>query len=273
MTSPPSSRRTSWTPRHRRPKAGITTAAAGSIGTTLSDEPSEISEIVGIIAAMIILSFVLGSLVAMGLPIITAVVGLGIALSVIGLVGHVVAIPSSGPTLATMIGLGVGIDYALFLITRHQEQLRAGMAMQDSIANAVATSGSAIVFAGCTVVIALLSLGVAGIPLVSALGLASAIGVVAAVLGAITLLPAFLGLLKHRIAWASLPAFLSPTPEAGARHVVPLVRRRTPAPGRGHGAVAGLPGPADHPGVLPRARPGGHRRHRPRRPPSGRPTT
>ena len=196
-------------------EAGITTAAAGSIGTTLSDESSEVSEIVGIIAAMVILSFVLGSLVAMGLPIITAVVGLGIALSVIGLVGHVVAIPSSGPTLATMIGLGVGIDYALFLITRHQEQLRAGMAMQDSIANAVATSGSAIVFAGTTVVIALLSLGVAGIPLVSALGLASAIGVVAAVFGAITLLPAFLGLLKHRIGWASLPAFLSPTPRPG----------------------------------------------------------
>ena len=73
---------------------------------------------------MIILSLVLGSLVAMGMPIITAVVGLAVALSVVGLLGHAVAIPSSGPTLATMIGLGVGIDYALFLITRHQEQLR-----------------------------------------------------------------------------------------------------------------------------------------------------
>ena len=81
-----------------------------------------------------------------------------------------------------MIGLGVGIDYALFLITRHQDQLRDGMPIRESIANAVATSGSAIVFAGCTVVVALLSLGVAGIPLVSALGLASAIAVVTAVL-------------------------------------------------------------------------------------------
>ena len=205
-------------------QAGITTAAAGSIGTTLSDEPSETSEIVGIIAAMIILSFVLGSLVAMGLPIITAVVGLGVALSVIGLVGHAVAIPSSGPTLATMIGLGVGIDYALFLITRHQEQLRAGMAMEDSIANAVSTSGSAIVFAGTTVVIALLSLGVAGIPLVSALGLASAIAVVLAVLGSITLLPALLGLLKHRIRWAAAAEVPEPDPEAGTRHVAPLGR-------------------------------------------------
>jgi uncharacterized membrane protein YdfJ with MMPL/SSD domain len=191
-------------------KAGITVAAAGSIGSTLSTDDSEISEVVGIVAAMIILTLVLGSLVAMGMPIITAVVGLGVALGVIGLLGHAVTIPSSGPTLATMIGLGVGIDYALFLITRHQEQLRSGLSPVDSIAQAVATSGSAIVFAGCTVVIALLSLGVAGIPLVSALGLASAIAVVAAVLVAITLLPAFLGLLGHRIAWLSLPAFMRP---------------------------------------------------------------
>ncbi len=195
--------------------AGITTAAAGNIGSTLSAQASETSEIVGIVVAMIILSLVLGSLVAMGMPILTAVLGLAAALSLVGLVGHLLSIPTSGPTLATMIGLGVGIDYALFLVTRHQEQLRDGMPMNDSIANAVATSGSAIVFAGGTVVIALLSLYVAGIPLVTALGIASAIGVVAAVLGSISLLPAFLGLLKHRIRWASLPAFLSPPHVSG----------------------------------------------------------
>jgi len=196
-------------------KAGIETAAAGSIGSTLSTEGTEQSERVGIVAAMVILSLVLGSLVAMGLPIITAVVGLGVALATVGLIGHLVAIPSSGPTLATMIGLGVGIDYSLFLITRHQDQLRSGMPMVESIATAVATSGSAIVFAGCTVVIALLSLGVAGIPLVSALGLASAIAVVTAVAVAVSLLPAFLGLLGHRIAWLSLPAFMRPKPKPG----------------------------------------------------------
>jgi uncharacterized membrane protein YdfJ with MMPL/SSD domain len=211
-------------------KAGITVAAAGNIGTTLSTEESETSEIVGIVVAMIILSLVLGSLVAMGMPILTAVLGLGAALSVVGLVGHLLSIPTSGPTLATMIGLGVGIDYALFLVTRHQEQLRDGMAMNDSIANAVATSGSAIVFAGGTVVIALLSLYVAGIPLVTALGIASAIGVVAAVLGSISLLPALLGLLKHRIRWASLPAFLSPphVPGKGMWHRWSGVVRRHP---------------------------------------------
>jgi uncharacterized membrane protein YdfJ with MMPL/SSD domain len=211
-------------------KAGITVAAGGNVGTTLSSEESETSEVVGIIVAMIILSLVLGSLVAMGMPILTAVLGLGAALSLVGLLGHLMSIPTSGPTLATMIGLGVGIDYALFLVTRHQEQLRDGMPINDSIANAVATSGSAIVFAGGTVVIALLSLYVAGIPLVTSLGLASAVGVVMAVLGAISLLPAFLGLLKHRIRWASLPAFLSPphVPGKGMWHRWSGVVRRHP---------------------------------------------
>ncbi|MGB0099661.1 MAG: MMPL family transporter [Nocardioides sp.] len=195
--------------------AGITTAAGGSIGSTLSTDESEISEVVGIIAAMIILSIVLGSLVAMGMPIVTAVIGLGVALGVIGLVGHVIAIPTSGPTLATMIGLGVGIDYALFFITRHQQHLRDGTPVQDSIVRTVGTSGSAIVFAGGTVVIALLSLAVAGVPLVTSLGIASAIAVVAAVAGAITLLPALLGLLGHRISWLTLPAFLRVGSEAG----------------------------------------------------------
>ena len=210
--------------------AGIKVAAAGNIGSTLSTEESEISEVVGIIVAMIILSLVLGSLVAMGMPILTAVLGLGAALSGVGLLGHLFSIPTSGPTLATMIGLGVGIDYALFLVTRHQEQLREGMPMDDSIANAVATAGSAIVFAGGTVVIALLSLWVAGIPLVTSLGLASAVGVVMAVLGAISLLPAFLGLIKHRIHWASVPKFLAPphVPGKGMWHRWSGVVRRHP---------------------------------------------
>jgi uncharacterized membrane protein YdfJ with MMPL/SSD domain len=148
---------------------------------------------------------VLGSLIAMGLPIIAAVAGLATSLAVVGLLGHAMSMPDTASTIATMIGLGVGIDYALFLISRHQEQLATGMPVQESIARAVATSGSAIVFAGGTVVVALLSLRVAGIPLMSTLGLASAVAVVTAVLAAITLLPAVLGLLKHRIHWAHIP--------------------------------------------------------------------
>jgi uncharacterized membrane protein YdfJ with MMPL/SSD domain len=186
-------------------RAGMTVEAAGTLGSELSDEESESSEVVGIIAAMVILSLVLGSLVAMGLPIVSAVVGLVIGLSTVALLGHILAIPTTGATLATMIGLGVGIDYSLFLISRHQEQLRAGLDVEESIAKAVATSGSAIVFAGSTVVIALLALRVAQIPLVATLGLASAVAVVTAVLAAISLLPALLGLLGRHIEKARVP--------------------------------------------------------------------
>src|SRR3954453_4667855 len=187
--------------------AGIQVAAAASIGSELSTESTESSELIGIIAAMFILTLLPGSLIAMGMPIIAAIVGLAVALGIVGLLGHLLSIPDTGATLATMIGLGVGIDYALFLISRHQDQLADGMAMDASIARAVATSGSAIIFAGGTVVAALLSLRVAGIPLLSSLGVASAVAVVTAVLGAITLLPATLGLLAHRIAWLHLPSF------------------------------------------------------------------
>ena len=188
--------------------AGIEVAAGGSIGSDLSEEPTESSELIGILCAMLILTMVLGSLVAMGLPIITAAVGLGVALGLVGLLGHLVAVPGTGATLATMIGLGVGIDYALFVITRHQEHLAAGLPLHQSIAQTVASSGSAVVFAGGTVVVALVSLRVAGIPLLSTLGLASAIAVLTAVLAAISLLPAFLSLLGHRVNALALPAFL-----------------------------------------------------------------
>jgi uncharacterized membrane protein YdfJ with MMPL/SSD domain len=188
--------------------AGIQVEAAGSIGTELSDQATESSEVVGILCAMLILTLVLGSLLAMGMPIITAVVGLAFALATIGLMGHLVAVPDTGATLATMIGLGVGIDYALFMVTRHQQHLEEGMPVDESIARTVATSGSAIVFAGGTVVVALVALRVANIPLLSTLGLASAVAVLTAVLAAITFLPAVLALLGHRIHWLSLPAFM-----------------------------------------------------------------
>ena len=127
----------------------------------------------------------------------------------IGLVGHVISVPTVAPTLAVMIGLGVGIDYALFLVTKHKEQLGHGMEMRESIARSAASSGSAIVFAGGTVVIALLSLSVAGIPLVSTIRLAAAIAVLAAVLTSITLIPAILSLVGtgvDRLAGARVPA-------------------------------------------------------------------
>jgi uncharacterized membrane protein YdfJ with MMPL/SSD domain len=198
-------------------KAGMEVAAGGPIGTELSEPKTESSEVVGLVAAMIILAFTFGTLVAMGLPIVSAVVGLLVGLSLIGLLGHLVTVPTIAPTLATMIGLGVGIDYALFLVSRHRAQRREGLALDDSIAMAVATSGSAIVFAGSTVVIALITLIVAGIPLVTSLGYASAFAVVTAVLAAITLLPAVLSIVGERLESLRLPAFLRPKPKPDDR--------------------------------------------------------
>ena len=167
-------------------KAGVEVSVGGNLGGVLSKSPTESSEVVGLLAAMLILALTFGSLVAMGMPIITAVLGLATALGLIGLLGHLFAISTVGPTLATMIGLGVGIDYALFLVTKHRDQLLPRHVAARVDARAVATSGSAIVFAGGTVIIALLSLWVAGIPLVASLGYASAVAVFTAVLAAIT---------------------------------------------------------------------------------------
>jgi uncharacterized membrane protein YdfJ with MMPL/SSD domain len=191
-------------------EAGMQVAVGGSVGTELSEPDTESSEVVGLIAAMIILAFTFGTLVAMGLPIVSAVFGLGAGLSLIVVLGHVVNVPTIAPTIATMIGLGVGIDYALFLVSRHRVNREQGMELNESIAMAVATSGSAIVFAGTTVVIALLSLLVAGIPLVTALGYSAAVAVVTAVLAAITLLPAVLSLVGAHIEAVRVPAFLRP---------------------------------------------------------------
>ncbi len=115
------------------------------------------------------------------------------------MLGHVATVPTVAPTLATMIGLGVGIDYALFIVTRHFRGMHDGLALDESIARAAATSGGAVFFAGGTVTIALVSLAVAGIPLVTTMGLMAAIAVVVAVLGALTLLPAVLAIVGPHI--------------------------------------------------------------------------
>jgi uncharacterized membrane protein YdfJ with MMPL/SSD domain len=199
-------------------KAGIQVAVGGSIGSVLSSPDTKTSQLLGNIGAMVILALVFGSLIAMGTPIVTASIALAIATSVIGLLGHVISISSVAPTLAIMIGLGVGIDYSLFLVTKHLEQLDEGVEVRESIARAVSSSGSAIVFAGGTVVIALLSLSVAGIPLVSALGYAAAIAVLGAVLASVTLLPATLSLLGRWVRRVRVPGFLHPKPRpAGSR--------------------------------------------------------
>jgi len=179
--------------------AGMQVAAGGTVGATLSNPNTDLSTVIGLVAAVIILAVSFGSLIAMFIPIISAVVGLMLGLAVIGLLGHLVSVPSIAPTLATMIGLGVGIDYALFVVSRHREQMAQGMDPRESVALAVGTAGTAVVFAGGTLVLALLALAVAGIPLISSLGYGSSLAVVSAVLAATLLLPAVLSLLGHRL--------------------------------------------------------------------------
>jgi putative drug exporter of the RND superfamily len=179
--------------------AGLRTSVGGYVGQQLSKPDTGASDAIGIAAAIVILLFAFGTATAMVLPIFSAVIGLACALSIIRLLESTVQVPSVASTLATMIGLGVGIDYALFIVTRHKLQLGDGMELRESIARATATAGGAVVFAGFTVVIALCSLAFAGIPLVSTLGFTAAIAVVIAVTAAATLLPAMLGALGPRI--------------------------------------------------------------------------
>jgi RND superfamily putative drug exporter len=179
--------------------AGLEVQTGGQLGQKVSKPSTESSELVGIVAAMIILTFTFGTVAAMLVPILTALFALLSTLAIIRMLGHVTNVPTVAPTLATMIGLGVGIDYALFIVTRHFRGLNDGLPMQESIARAAATSGGAVFFAGGTVTIALVSLAIADIPLVTTMGLMAAIAVVIAVLAALTLLPAVLAILGPHI--------------------------------------------------------------------------
>jgi len=180
-------------------RAGLETSVGSYVGQQLSKPDTGVSDAIGIAAAIVILLFAFGTATAMVMPIGSAIIGLAISLSIIRLLENAIEVPSVAATLATMIGLGVGIDYALFIVTRHKLQLGEGMELRESIARATATAGGAVVFAGFTVVIALCSLAFAGIPLVSTLGFTAAIAVVVAVCAAATLLPAMLGALGPHI--------------------------------------------------------------------------
>lgn len=175
------------------------------VGQKVSKPQTHDSEVIGLSMAVIVLVFTFGTIVAMGLPIVTAVGGLVFGLSLITLLSHVATVPTIAPTLATMVGLGVGIDYALFIVTRHREHRRSGMSVNESAARAVAGAGGAVLFAGCTVIIALSSLSVVRIPLVTVLGLTAALVVAVAVIAALTLLPAILTILGDRIDALALP--------------------------------------------------------------------
>ena len=157
------------------------------------------TEGIGVLVALVVLAVTFGSLLAAGMPILTAILGVGIAMSGVLSVAAFTDVNTSTPTLALMIGLAVGIDYALFIVSRHRGQLARGLDPAESIAQSLATAGSAVIFAGATVVIALCGLVVAKIPFLAVMGYAAAVAVAIAVLVALTVVPAMLGLLGERL--------------------------------------------------------------------------
>ncbi|MCW2773588.1 MAG: ydfJ 1 [Nocardioides sp.] len=177
--------------------AGLTVEANGS-GSQTQEIGGGASELIGIAIALIVLLLTFGSFVAAGLPIVSAVFGLGVGLTGITALTAFMDVSSSTTILATMIGLAVGIDYTLFILARYRNELHHTDDREEAVGIAVGTAGSAVVFAGLTVLIALSALSVVGIPFLTAMGLAAAATVLLAVLVALTLLPAVLGMLKSK---------------------------------------------------------------------------
>lgn len=169
----------------------------GELARPAADDRS--SEAIGFAVAVVVLLVGFGSVIAAGLPLLTALFAAVVGLGVLGLIAALSTFATVAPTLATMIGIGVGIDYALFLLTRHRQNLMDGADPVASAGQAVATSGRAVLVSGCTVIIALSGLSVSGISFIAKLGAAAGITVVSAVFGALTLLPALMGLIGRRM--------------------------------------------------------------------------
>ena len=185
--------------------AGLTVEIGGNAfhSTAVAIGPMEM---VGVLVAVLVLVLTFGSLLAAGMNLLTALVGIGVGLGGLLAVSGAITLSSTAPTLALMIGLAVGIDYALFILSRHRSQLSGGMDVEESAGRATGTAGSAVVFAGLTVVIALAGLAVVRIPFLTVMGLGAAGTVLVAVLVALTLLPALMGFAGARL-----------TPKPGSR--------------------------------------------------------
>jgi RND superfamily putative drug exporter len=198
--------------------SGLTVEVTGTAVTDQGAVPAGAGEAVGVILALLILALTYGSLVVAGMNLLTAGVGVGVGVLGITIVSGFVDLQSTTSVLATMLGLAVGIDYALFIITRYRHELQRGADVRSAIGIAVGTAGSAVVTAGLTVVIALVFLFVAGIPFLTQMGIAAAATIVVAVLVALTLVPAGLSILGLR----ALPRRRrqNPTAPAAGRHAV-----------------------------------------------------
>src|SRR6478609_642945 len=176
---------------------GVQVELTGDLALLAQETPS--SELIGVGVAIIVLLLAFGSVVAMGLPIGTALMGIFVGAASVGILSAFLDVPEFSLILCAMIGLGVGIDYALFIVTRHRQHLHQGMSVEDAAGTAIATAGLAVLFAGTTVVIAILGLFLAGLPAIASMGVAVALVVTVAMAAAITLLPGLLGLAGTKI--------------------------------------------------------------------------
>jgi RND superfamily putative drug exporter len=221
--------------------AGLNVQYAGSVYPGSNARLSETPELIGILAAALILLVAFGSVVAAGVPIVTAMLGVVAALMGVGAVAAVIDVPSAATSLALMLGLSTGIDYALFIVSRHRTNLLNGMSPAESVPLALGTAGGSVVFAALTVVIALAGLSVVGIPFLTVMGLSAAGAVMTALLIAMTLLPALLGFAGQRVTrFLSLPGLRGHAERAarrgaaephrtwGARWARFVIRRRIP---------------------------------------------
>ena len=180
-------------------EAGLQVELSGDHPESAVSEMSGRGELVGVVVALLLLVVTFGSVVSAGLPLVVALFGLGVGGAGVTLLAAVMDVSTTAPTVATMVGLGVGIDYALLLVTRHVENLREGYDVRRSAARATATAGRSVVFASLTVLVSLMGLRLAGLSVYSSFGFATAIAVVGVMTAAVTLVPALLGLAGHRV--------------------------------------------------------------------------
>jgi RND superfamily putative drug exporter len=178
---------------------GLQAELGGELPGGAESEMTGTGELAGVIAALVLLVVAFGSVVAAGLPLVIALMGLAVGSAGITLLAATMDVSTAAPTVATMVGLGVGIDYALLLVTRHVELLRLGHDKRDAAGRAMATAGRSVVFASATVLISLMGLRLGGLPVYSTFGYATAIAVVSVLAAAVTLVPALCGLAGHRL--------------------------------------------------------------------------